>query len=171
MQTREQIRLLRPYLVGERPREDGEWDILIRAFAQAVGMPSHRRKFFYNNRPPYECWHCGDPVIHMYGYRDGHGASVHHIDGNPKNNSLDNLVIVHFGCHSSIHHKGKSVSEETRRKIGIKSKGRKASPETIQKLKDSHKGQGKGRKLSEETKDKMSLARRRTIERQRLEAG
>src|SRR4051795_7239785 len=25
--TKEQIRLLRPYLVGERPREDGEWDL------------------------------------------------------------------------------------------------------------------------------------------------
>src|SRR4029453_11252153 len=27
MTTKEQIRLLRPYLVGERPREDGEWDM------------------------------------------------------------------------------------------------------------------------------------------------
>jgi hypothetical protein len=27
MSTKEQIRLLRPYLVGERPREDGEWDL------------------------------------------------------------------------------------------------------------------------------------------------
>lgn len=163
MSAKEQIQLLRPYLVGERPREDGEWDMHIMAFAQAIGMPTHRRKFFYNNRPPYDCWFCGDPVIILHGYAGGSGASIHHVDENPRNNSLDNLVIVHFGCHSSIHHRGKLVSEETRRKIGLKSKGRKASPETIQKLKDSHKGQGKGRKLSEEHKEKIRQARLRTI--------
>jgi hypothetical protein len=27
MQTKDQINLLRPYLVGERPRDDGEWDM------------------------------------------------------------------------------------------------------------------------------------------------
>lgn len=46
-----------------------------------------------------------------------------------------------------------SMSEETKKKIGDKHRGKKASPETIKKLSDSHKGY----KVKQETKDKLSL--------------
>lgn len=45
-----------------------------------------------------------------------------------------------------------SLSEETKRKIGMSNKGKKASLETIQKLRDSHLGF----KVSQKTKDKLS---------------
>jgi hypothetical protein len=71
--------------------------------------------------------------------------------------------------------KGRIVPDETRRKISLAQKGRKmpeerrlkfvgkkASPETLKKLRESHLGQtawNKGQQFSEESKQKMSAAR------------
>jgi len=30
-------------------------------------------------------------------------VEIHHQDGNPKNNRLDNLVAIHLHCHDQIH--------------------------------------------------------------------
>ena len=49
-------------------------------------------------------------------------------------------------------HTGKILSEEHKKKIGLKIKGRKYSPETICKMREAKKG----KKLSEEHKKKMS---------------
>lgn len=71
--------------------------------------------------------------------------------------------------------KGRLVSDETRRKISLAQKGRKmpeerrlkhvgkkASPETLKKLRESHLGQtawNKGKPFSEESRKKMSAAK------------
>lgn len=42
---------------------------------------------------------------------------VHHIDGNKRNNSIENLEVLTRAEHSRIHTKGRAVSEETKNKI------------------------------------------------------
>ena len=55
---------------------------------------------------------------------------------------------------------GIKLSEETKRKISIANSGRIVSEETRHKLSISGKGKNKGKKHSDETKEKMRKARR-----------
>jgi RNA polymerase-binding transcription factor DksA len=50
---------------------------------------------------------------------------VHHIDGDPLNDELDNLEVVSLSEHNHRHKPGVFVSEETRRKISEAGKGRR----------------------------------------------
>lgn len=54
-------------------------------------------KPFVKERDNYMCQICGKTV-----YRSRHGH-VHHIDGNTRNNTLDNLILVCVFCHIKIH--------------------------------------------------------------------
>jgi ribonucleotide reductase alpha subunit len=80
------------------------------------------------------------------------GVVVHHKDYNPLNNKPENLEIMTFSEHSKFHGKvdnrgsknsmyGKKHSEETKRKIGDKTKERCEDPEykerLVQSLKDA----------------------------------
>ena len=42
---------------------------------------------------------------------------IHHIDKNPTNNCILNLEAMYDKNHKSLHHKGKSLSEDTKQKI------------------------------------------------------
>ena len=42
---------------------------------------------------------------------------VHHKDGNPQNNAIENLELVEWGAHTTEHHKGGRKSEDTRRSL------------------------------------------------------
>lgn len=42
---------------------------------------------------------------------------VHHKDGNPSNNAIDNLEVVEFGAHTAEHHAGSRKSYEARRSM------------------------------------------------------
>ncbi len=42
---------------------------------------------------------------------------IHHKDCNPGNNNIDNLQMISWGEHSSLHHSGLKRSEETKYKI------------------------------------------------------
>ena len=66
-------------------------------------------------------------------YRDGHKWHIHHIDKNPLNNKLENLIYLTKSEHMKFHHNNRSE-------------------ETIQKMSDSHKG----KKLTEDHKHKIS---------------
>lgn len=99
----------------------------------------------------------------------GRTYDIHHIDGNRKNNSIDNLVCLSIEDHYKIHLKqfeetksekefralvflskrinrdisnltGWTVSEETREKIRNNLKGKKRPPEVIEKMKKKLKG-------------------------------
>lgn len=42
---------------------------------------------------------------------------VHHKDGNPSNNAIENLEVVEFGAHTAEHHAGSRKSYEARRSM------------------------------------------------------
>lgn len=92
-----------------------------------------------------------------FGYKD---LDIHHLDHDPLNNNINNLVFLTRSEHMKIHMtgkrymQGKKFSEEHKKKISLARKGRPRSEETKQKLSLSHKG----KTLSEETKKKISLA-------------
>lgn len=58
----------------------------------------------------------------FYEYRDGKIWDIHHIDKNPLNNSLKNLVYLTRAEHNNIHHKGKQYSIETKQKMSLAKK-------------------------------------------------
>ena len=77
------------------------------------------------------------------------------------NRPANELIFLPSSEHTSLHRKGKKLSEEARKKMSGARKGKKRSEETKKKISESHKGQiawYKGKKLSEEHKKKMSDA-------------
>lgn len=71
---------------------------------------SHRDVFFAFNGPgPYECALCHDPVCAWWDHLDRtDGRSqyclvIHHLDHNHQNNHPENLVPIHYGCHTAHH--------------------------------------------------------------------
>ena len=83
----------------------------------------------------------------------------------------DELIFLTHKEHTALHMKGKTLSEETKRKLSEARKGKKRSEEAKKKISESMKGKlfseeakrnmseaHKGKKLSEETKRKMSEA-------------
>lgn len=62
---------------------------------------------------------------------------VHHINGDPSDDRVENLMITNRAVHVIGHHTGSKRSEETRKKIGAKSLGRVCSQETRLKISKS----------------------------------
>ena len=62
---------------------------------------------------------------------------VHHIDGNPKNNCLTNLMYKNRSTHIRDTRIGKKFSEDTKRKISEKNKGKKLSEDTKRKISEN----------------------------------
>lgn len=55
-------------------------------------------------RDNFECQHCGiNNLQHITIF--GKYLSVHHIDGNPKNNQMSNFITLCASCHVKEHHK------------------------------------------------------------------
>jgi hypothetical protein len=74
------------------------------------------------------------------------GLDVDHIDNNRSNNMIDNLQLLTHAENNRKAHKGKKLSEESKRKLSESNKGK--SPWI------------KGKKHTEEARRKMSVARR-----------
>ena len=64
----------------------------------------------------------------------------HHLNGNPLDNRLENLELMLRSEHTRLHHKGKRLSNETKRKMSIKAKQRSSEYwEKWRKLRKGHK--------------------------------
>ena len=48
------------------------------------------------------------------------GCCIHHLNENKADNRIENLCLMTNGAHTVYHHKGKHLSEETKRKISEK---------------------------------------------------
>lgn len=86
---------------------------------------------------------------------------VHHIDGNPQNNHLDNLCLMksdeHYKYHSSGGNncfKGKHHTDESKQKLRLAHLGKTLSEEHKRKIANA----SKGRCHTDETKQKISIA-------------
>ena len=101
-------------------------------------------------------------MAHTYlGYKPK--MDIHHLDENPLNNILSNLVYLTHGEHRRLHMKGKPLFNETRAKMSASRKGKphphkgsQRSEETKAKMSAAMKGKNKGRQLSEEHRAKIS---------------
>ena len=73
------------------------------------------------------------------------------------------LIFLTPEEHISLHKKGRTLSEECRRKISESNKGKNLSEETRKKMSEAHKGKStwnKGKSMTEETKLKLSELRK-----------
>ena len=94
-----------------------------------------------------------------YGYKKDY--DIHHIDENKMNNSLSNLVYLTKSEHTTLHKKGKTLSEDTKRKISESERGRTSPMKGKILSEEAKKKISKvltGRTLSSETKQKLSEA-------------
>jgi hypothetical protein len=77
------------------------------------------------NKDHYKCNGTGYIREHILVYEDHYkccilpGFQIHHINKNEGDNRIENLQLISSGQHMKIHHKGKIVSEETRKKRRI----------------------------------------------------
>jgi len=67
------------------------------------------------SRPYFYPKHKYGPMLHQAVWSENHGAipkghCIHHIDGNPGNNDLANLVAMSNGEHNTLHHLGVSTA-------------------------------------------------------------
>ena len=88
---------------------------------------------------------CGKK-LHRLIYEDYHKVTllpttdIHHIDGNPCNNNISNLVAMTHGDHTKLHCTGKFVSEETRKKLRDINKGNVISKQNKEALRQANLG-------------------------------
>lgn len=111
----------------------------------------------HQGRPRFKGMYVHQIIAHtFYGYRQGY--VVHHLDENPLNNVLSNLVYLSESEHKKIHwagdnnpakenranisaaNKGKPLSEEHKEKISTALKGKILSAETCAKISTALKG-------------------------------
>jgi hypothetical protein len=84
------------------------------------------------------------------------GVVVHHKDEDKLNDHISNLELMTKSNHRKLHATGKKFSKETRDKISESNRRRKLSELTKQKISIANKG--KSHPQTEETKIKISIA-------------
>ena len=104
---------------------------------------------------PIICFFCQEEITRF----DGKGSDshiLHHKDGNPQNWRISNLANSHKKCHQSNHARAWWSSLP----ISEKKKRIESAKEHLATFIVNNKGFFKGRKLSEETKRKISMVKK-----------
>lgn len=60
-----------------------------------------------------------------------HGECVHHCDKNVFNNNIKNLELMTNGAHTTLHNTGRVVSDKTKKKMSLNSKGKPSKSRSI----------------------------------------
>ena len=109
-------------------------------------------------RDGYRCVHCGEPWV-----RGSRRIVVHHLDHDLNHNSMENLLTLCRRCHPLMHQADWTIERrqqhsETMKRIGSGkwNAGRKRDPVTVAKTAAANRG----RKHSPESIEKMRQAKR-----------
>jgi hypothetical protein len=92
---------------------------------------------------PTACDECGEPVTALQGpnVREFEMTGVvHHINGDHRDDRLENLGVMHNACHARHHMLGNDPSPETREKYRVASTGRKLSDAARAKISAANTG-------------------------------
>ena len=108
-----------------------------------------------NANKPILCYFCGKPILNFEGVSPN-AHVLHHKDGDHKNWRISNLANAHKKCYGSHHYKSwwdsLLISE---RQTMIES-----ATERLETFRVNNPGFLRGRKLSEETKRKISTTKK-----------
>ena len=104
------------------------------------------------------CYFCGKPITELNG-KGTNSLVIHHINGDDNDNSLENRVFTHHGCHTKHHILQRPEIIQKFVEAGIKdSRSRKSRPNVSKSLVEWHKNNEHpmtGRKFSPESIKKM----------------
>lgn len=85
----------------------------------------------------------------MIVYGDQYKFLIHHKDGNCLNDSIENLEKISHNKHNSVHHKGKTMSKETRIKLSVACSGKTHTSNTKDRMSKIRKEWWRKRKMGE----------------------
>jgi len=94
---------------------------------------------------PYTCEHCGEIILKL-GKRSRDGA-IHHKNEDKLDNRIENLSVMHFGCHRSLHTSG-DENPSKRPEIAAKISASLMGHEVTQATRDAVSRANKGNKYS-----------------------
>jgi hypothetical protein len=74
-------------------------------------VPTAKELFIKSLGDTVVCYFCGELITRRNG-RKKDSLTIHHINGNDKDNQFENLTPVHRGCHQSHHSKGTKMGDD-----------------------------------------------------------
>jgi hypothetical protein len=126
---------------------------------------------------PWPCERCDELVISVGGGNNRNTGVVHHADENHDNNEVSNLRVMHQSCHIAHHNNVRFISKESRQRMSVAQKNRRAkeppevrdkfiksmtgrthTPETIARIKITKSK--RSYEVSDETRQRISKAAR-----------
>jgi hypothetical protein len=93
-------------------------------------------KLFKNGKGKYKQVHRLVHEAHIGKLEEGYDA--HHINGDEEDNFVENLESKEHRKHTSDHHRGKIISENTKKMMRESKKGKIVSEETKNKISKNH---------------------------------
>lgn len=122
----------------------------------AARYTNHVKIFLrHNPEPPWICRECDEPILALG--RESRDGVIHHLNKKPRDNRIENLVVLHHDCHSRLHGIGRKHTNETKAKMSAAALGHEVSAEVRSKISAANTGNKYcvGREYSVETREKL----------------